>query len=125
MKRNPLTITIGALLIVVFFVLLTCGQVRKSTVVVITTFGKATRTLPDPGFYMKWPWPIQQAHVFDQRIQNFDDKFDEAQTFDHYTLLTMTYVGWKIKDPQAFFPKFANGSNPEAQIHEAERTMEG
>ncbi|MDB6064860.1 MAG: hflC 3 [Pedosphaera sp.] len=113
------------MLIVVFFVLLTCGQVRKSTVVVITTFGKPTRTLPDPGFYMKWPWPIQQEHVFDQRIQNFEDKFDEAQTFDHYTLLTMAYVGWKIKDPQAFFPKFANGSAPDAEIHAAERTMEG
>src|ERR1700757_2053929 len=118
MKRNPLTIAIGALLLVIFFVLLTCGQVRKSTVVVITTFGKPTRTIPDPGFYWKWPW--QQEHVFDQRIQNFEDKFDEAQTFDHYTLLTMAYVGWKIKDAQAFFPKFANGSIPEA-----ERNMEG
>src|SRR5579863_9972190 len=120
MKRNPLTITIGALLVVVFGVLLFFIQVRKSTVVVITTFGKPTRTLPEPGLYLKWPWPIQQAYTFDQRIQNFEDKFDEALTEDSYNLLTLVYVGWKIKDPQAFFPKFANGSIPEA-----EKAMEG
>ncbi|MDB6109592.1 MAG: hflC 2, partial [Pedosphaera sp.] len=34
--------------------------------------------------------------------------------------MTMVYVGWKISDPQAFFPKFANGS-----IVEAEKTLEG
>jgi len=120
MKRNPLTITIGALLVVIFGVLLFFIQVRKSTVVVITTFGKPTRTLPEPGLYLKWPWPIQQAYTFDQRIQNFEDKFDQALTEDSYNLLTLVYVGWKIKDPQAFFPKFANGSIPAA-----ERAMEG
>lgn len=115
MKRNPLTLTIGALLIIVFGVLLFFGQVRKSTVVVITTFGKPTRTLIEPGLYMKWPWPIQQAYTFDQRIQNFDDKFDQALTADSYNLLTMVYVGWKINNATNFFPKFANGSVPEAE----------
>ena len=115
MKKNPLTITIGALLIIVFGVLLFFVQVRKSTVVVITTFGKPTRTLEQPGLYMKWPWPIQQAYIFDQRIQNFDDKFDQALTADSYNLLTMVYVGWKINNATNFFPKFANGSVPEAE----------
>ena len=66
MKRTPLiTLLIGALLLVVFFVLLFCGQVRKSTVVVITTFGKPTRTIKEPGFYVRLPWPIQQVYTFD------------------------------------------------------------
>src|SRR4051812_47198558 len=98
MKRNPLTLTIGALLLIVFVALLFFGQVRKSTVVVITTFGKPTRTLEKPGLYGKWPWPIEQAYTFDQRIQNFDDKFDQALTSDNYNLLTMVYVGWKINN---------------------------
>ena len=69
---------------------------------------------------MKWPPPIQWVNTFDQRIQNFEDKLDEALTADHYNLLTMVYVGWKIKDAQEFFPRFKNGS-----IAEAERQMEG
>jgi membrane protease subunit HflC len=120
MKKKPLTIVVALLLVIIFGSWLVCFQVRKSTVVVVTTFGKPTRTLPDPGFYMKWPPPIQWVNVFDQRIQNFEDKLDETLTSDHYNLLTMVYIGWKIKDAQAFFPNFKNGSIPEA-----ERQMEG
>lgn len=112
---------IGILLIIIFVAIFCCGAVRKSTFVVITTFGNPTRTKAEPGFYMKWPPPIQQAYVFDQRIQNFEnEKLDESLTADHYNLLTRVYVGWKIKDPQEFFPKFKDGS-----ISEAERQMEG
>ena len=45
MKRNPLILTIGVLLIAMVFLLLFVFQVRQSEVVVVTTFGKPTRTL--------------------------------------------------------------------------------
>src|SRR5882757_3600256 len=120
MKKNLLTFTVAGLLVVIFGLWLFCFQVRKSTVVVITTFGKPTRTYDQPGFYLKGPPPIEFVNIFDQRIQNFEDKLDETLTHDNYNLLTMVFVGWKIKDAQAFFPKFKNGSIPEA-----ERQMEG
>jgi membrane protease subunit HflC len=121
MKKNPLMLAIGVVLIVIFFAIFCCGAVRKSTFVVITTFGNPTRKIESPGFYMKWPPPIQQAYTFDQRIQNFEnEKLDESLTLDHFNLLTRVYVGWKISDPEAFFPKFKDGS-----IAEAERQMEG
>ena len=116
MKRNPLTLVIAGFLLIVFIALLFFGQVRQSTVVVVTTFGKATRTIDQPGWYAKAPWPIQQSYVFDQRVQNFeDDKFDQSLTADNYNLLSMVYVGWKINDATNFFPKFANGSIAEAE----------
>ncbi len=129
MKKNPLTIIIGILLIIIFGLWLFVFQVRKSEVVLITTFGKPTRAIVEPGGpYFKWPWPIERVYRFDQRIQNFDDKFDEALTSDHYNLLSMVYVGWKISDPQAFFPKFASGAVSEtdrSSIFRAESTLEG
>src|ERR1700684_212238 len=101
--KNPLTLVIGVVLIIIFAMLLFCGQVRKSTVVVITTFGNVTRTISTPGFYMKCHGPIQQAYVLDQRIQNFEgDKLEEAMTSDKYPLLTTIYVGWKINDATNF-----------------------
>lgn len=116
MKRNTLTLTIGILLLIVFGSILFCVQVRQSTVVVVTTFGKPVRTLDKPGLYFKLPPPVQWTYVFDQRIQNFDDdRFDQAQTSDSFNLLTMVYVGWRISDPQAFLPKFENGSLAEAE----------
>jgi membrane protease subunit HflC len=120
MKRNPLTFIIGLLLIIIFVLLLFVFQVRQTEVAVVTTFGKPTRPITKPGAYLKWPWPIQKVYKFDQRTQNFEDKLTEDQTRDNNILLTMVYVGWRITDPQVFFPKFPGGS-----IAEAERHLEG
>lgn len=117
MKRNPLTLIIGLLLIVIFVLLLFVFQVRQTEVAVVTTFGKPTRPITKPGAYLKWPWPIQKVYKFDQRTQNFEDKLTEDQTRDNNILLTMVYVGWRITDPQVFFPKFPGGSIAEAEKH--------
>ena len=115
MKRNLLTVVIGAVLIVIFALLLFVFQVRLSEVAVVTTFGKPVQNITEPGAYFKWPWPIQKVYKFDQRVQNFEDKFNENYTADHITLLASVYVGWKISDAKAFFPKFAGGSVSAAQ----------
>jgi modulator of FtsH protease HflC len=115
MKRNVLTVVIGAVLIVIFALLLFVFQVRKSEVAVVTTFGKPVRDLTEPGPYFKWPWPIQKVYKFDQRVQNFEDKYSENLTKDQIGLMTSVYVGWKISDAARFFPKFAGGSVPAAQ----------
>jgi len=119
MKRNLLTFVIGGVLAVVFILLLFTFQVRQTEVAVVTRFGKPVRNLTEPGFKGKWPWPIEKHVKFDQRIQTFEDKFTEDQTADSVQLLTMVYVGWRISDAQAFFPKFAGGS-----VSAAERMLE-
>jgi membrane protease subunit HflC len=115
MNRNFLTVVIGAVLILIFALLLFVFQVRQSEVAVVTTFGKPVRDLTEPGPYLKWPWPVQKVYKFDQRTQNFEDKYSENLTSDSITLLTSVYVGWKISDAATFFPKFAGGSVPAAQ----------
>ncbi len=112
MKRNPLTLIIGVLLIIVFGLLLFVFQVRQSEVAVVTTFGNPTRPITQPGAYLKWPWPIQKVWWFDQRVQNFEDRLTEGLTQDSFNLLTSVYVGWKVTDPAAFFPRFAGSANP-------------
>jgi membrane protease subunit HflC len=122
MKRTPITLVIGALLLIVAALLLFTFQVRKSEVAVVTTFGRPTRPITEPGAYFKAPWPIQNVYKFDQRVQNFEnDKLTEGLTRDSFNLLTSVYLGWKITDPQAFFPKFAASPKP---IAEAEKNLE-
>lgn len=121
MKRNPLTLAIGVLLLIIVALLLFCFQVRKSEVAVVTTFGAPKRQITEPGAYFKLPWPIQSVHKFDQRVQNFEDKLTEGLTRDSFNLLTSVYCGWKITDPKAFFPKFAGSANA---IDEAEKGIE-
>jgi modulator of FtsH protease HflC len=114
MKRNPLTIIIGVLLILIFGFLLFSFQVRTTDVAVVTTFGKPTRPITEPNLYFKWPWPIQRVWTFDKRVQNFEDRLTEGLTQDGFNLLTSVYVGWKVSDPTAFFPRFAGSANPMA-----------
>jgi membrane protease subunit HflC len=116
MKRNVLTVVIGAVLIVIFALLLFVFQVRQSEVAVVTTFGRpSARPYDQPGAYFKWPWPIQKVYKFDQRTQNFEDKFSESLTADNNNLIVTIYVGWRISDAAVFFPKFAGGSVSAAQ----------
>ncbi len=112
MKRNPLTLIIGLLLILIFGFLLFTFQVRTTEVAVVTTFGNPTRPITEPNLYFKWPWPIQKVWTFDRRVQNFEDRLTEGLTRDSFNLLTSVYVGWKVSDPTAFFPRFAGSANP-------------
>ncbi|MBA4149138.1 MAG: protease modulator HflC [Verrucomicrobia bacterium] len=119
MKRNTFTIVIGGLLLVIFGLLLFVFQVRQSEVAVVTRFGKPDRTKTEPGAFARLPWPIEKVHKMDQRIQNFEDRFEETLTPDGYNLLVNVYVGWKVSKPELFFPRFANGS-----VAEAEKSLE-
>lgn len=121
MKRNSLTLVIGGVLVVIFGLLLFTFQVRTTEVAVVTTFGKPSgKGLTEPGFYVKAPWPIQRVYYFDKRVQIYEDKITEDYTSNKVTLLTSVYIGWRITDPNAFFPKFANGS-----VTEAEKVLSG
>src|SRR5215475_2951006 len=101
MKRSYLIVVVGALLVVIFAFWLCAFQVRTTEVAVVTTFGKPSRSLNEPGLYFKWPPPVQRVYKFDQRIQSseFENKFREDLTADNIPLLTSVYIGWHIIEP--------------------------
>jgi membrane protease subunit HflC len=123
MKQNPLAIAIGVVLLIIVGLLLFVFQVRTSEVVVITTFGRPTRDVSEPGPHLRLPWPIEKVHRLDQRVQNFEDPLTQGLTSDSFNLLTSVYVGWKITDPKAFFPKFADSSEPIARAEQRLQEM--
>jgi modulator of FtsH protease HflC len=111
MKRSSLIIVVGALLVIIFGFWLCAFQVRTTEVAVVTTFGKVSRSLSEPGLYFKLPPPIQRVYKFDQRIQSseFENKFREDLTADNIPLLTSVYIGWRITQPGTFLQKFPAG----------------
>jgi membrane protease subunit HflC len=117
MKRSPLTIAVAFVLIVIFGLLLFVYQVRKSEVAVVTLFGKVhdVKDTPGPGFRL--PWPIERVDKLDQRIQNFEGKFEQVKLPDQNLIFLLVYVGWRIDDPAQFYPKFKNGSVAAAQSY--------
>jgi len=121
MKRNLFSLSIGALIVVVFLFLLFSFQVRQSEVAVVTTFGKPTRIINQPGLNWKAPPPIERVYKFDQRTQNFEDRLTEGQTRERFNILTSVYVGWRITNAATFLPKFAGNASP---IIEAEKKLD-
>lgn len=122
MKRNILTVIVGAVLVVIFALLLFVFQVRQSETAVVTTFGKPVDTYTNAGAYFKWPWPVQKVYKYDQRVQNFEDKFSENYTGDSIILLSSVYVGWKITAAGTFIRKFPG--DPSVSIPNAQSKLE-
>ncbi|MGD0814962.1 MAG: protease modulator HflC [Verrucomicrobiota bacterium] len=115
MKRSRLTIAVAFVLIVIFGLLLFVYQVRKSEVAVVTLFGKVDHVKETPGPGFRLPWPIENVYKLDQRIQNFEGRFEQVKLPDQNLIFLLVYVGWRIDDPALFFPRFTNGSVVAAQ----------
>jgi membrane protease subunit HflC len=118
MKKNPITLITGVVLVVLFFFMLFSYQVRETEVAVVTTFGRYSRSITEPGFRFRLPWPIEKVYEFDKRLQNFESKYEQTITRDQINIVAQVYVGWRISDPRVFLERF-NGD-----LQEAQRTLE-
>lgn len=118
MKHSPINLAVGALLLLIFALLLFVFQVRTTETAVVTTFGRVSGQV-DPGPHFRWPWPVQSVYKFDKRVHNFESKFEQIFTADGNSLLISIYVGWNINDATAFLTRF-NGDN-----RKAEASLEG
>jgi modulator of FtsH protease HflC len=114
MNKNLISLVTGGILLLIFASILFCFQVRNAEVAVVTTFGKYSETIDEPGLEFKWPWPIQKVHKFDSRLQNFERKFEQTTTGDAKPLIIEVFVGWKISDPAIYLERF-NGDAIKAQ----------
>ena len=118
MKNSTINLAIGGLLLLIFFLLLFIFQVRKTETAVVTTFGRVS-SQAGPGAHFRWPWPVQSVHKFDQRVHNFESKFEQVLTSDGNNLLISVYVGWNVSDATVFLTRF-NGDR-----RKAETSLEG
>jgi membrane protease subunit HflC len=102
MKNIAIAIFI-AFVVITLSLYLVSFQVRDTESCLVTTFGKATRPLVDPGVHFKWPFPIQQVHKFDSRMRIFAPQVEETPTAGGEPIIVNTYVVWKIAQPLEFF----------------------
>lgn len=119
MKNSRLSFVVGGLLLLLFLALLFCFQVRTTEVAVVTTFGRYSRDISEPGLYFRLPVPIQSIYRFDNRLQNFERKFEQSTTRDARNLLVTMYVGWRVESARKFLELFGGDTA------KAENTLEG
>lgn len=115
MKRKFLNLTVAVVLLGIVGLMLFVYQVRLSQAAVVTRFGRVVKVNKEPGPDWRLPYPIEQVYVLDQRIQNFQDNFEEIKLHDQNIIFVSLYLGYRISEPGVFFQNFLNGSISEAE----------
>lgn len=102
MKNIAITIFVLLLISVIglFFI---SFQVRQTESALVMTFGKPSRQITDPGWYFKWPPPIEWVYTFDSRMRVFEAQIGETTTKGAVPIIVNTYVVWKIAEPLNFY----------------------
>jgi membrane protease subunit HflC len=83
----------------IFLFSLTLFVVAEGEAAVVTTFGRPSRTVTEPGFHLRWPAPVQVVHRFDLRLQALESPLEQVQTRDGESLIITAFLGWKVADP--------------------------
>lgn len=117
MKNLAIAIFV-TLIVITLCLYLISFQVRETESCLVTTFGKATadNEITKPGWYFKWPFPIQQIHTFDSRMRVFEVEAEETPTAGGEPIIVNTYVVWKIAEPLKFFNAVRTAKNPEDEL---------
>jgi len=109
MQKNYISLTVGAILVIIFGFMLFSFQVRQTEVAIKTQFGEVVKDENgkagiEPGFRLRWPWPINKVQKFDNRLQSSETAFAQ-KSIQGGTILIKTFVNWKIDDnnPRAFY----------------------
>lgn len=76
--------------------------VDETQQVVILQLGKPVKTVTEPGFNFKLPFPFQEKIVFDDRLLEYDSPPEAILSKDKKSLIVDNYVRWKIVDPLQF-----------------------
>lgn len=115
MKSISIPLFLLVLLVVVALVSATF-QVRETELALVTTFGKPTRQITEPGLYFKWPPPVEWVQKFDSRLRILEAELGETTTKGAVPVIVNTFVVWRIADPLVFFNAVGNVTEAEAKL---------
>ncbi len=115
-NQKIFTIIVAAILAAVLLFYLVTFQVRVTQIAVVTTFGKPTQAIKEPGLYWKFPYPFQDYFTFDARVQIFSGKLEQTYTSDSKNIIIETYIGWRIEDPILFLSRAGTIKNAQKNI---------
>ncbi len=126
MKNIAITIFI-ALLVAVLALFLVTFQVRETQSALIVTFGEATSEdqIKEPGWYFRWPFPIQRIHKFDSRMRVLEVEITETPTKGDVPIIVNTYVVWRIAEPLKFFKAVGAVVDAEGYLRSQLRNTQG
>lgn len=114
--KNLWAIIFVLLILVVLGMLLFSFRVRETEIALVMTFGKPTATKIDPGWYFKWPPPVNVVYRFDGRSHIYETVLEETTTKGGDPIDVTSYIIWKIGDPQKFRESVQDVGNAEDKL---------
>ncbi|MFK7759285.1 MAG: SPFH domain-containing protein [Phycisphaerales bacterium] len=108
---------ISIIVLVLFFLALVSFSatytVRFTESAVKTTFGKAGENsiITEPGFKLKWPFPVQSVTKYDTRTRIVQARSETQQTADDFQVIVEAFLTYKVVDPLKFFRSFSNAGD--------------
>ena len=78
---------------------------------VLTHFGRISPPVRQPGFHLKWPWPVSAIYKVDRRIHTLTNLPNELLTEDQKSILVDGYVLWRVVDPILFVEAIRTGES--------------
>ncbi len=100
--KLKITIT-GATLMVAVLAYFSIYTIRENELVIVTQFGKPTRTIDQSGLHWKMPGFLETVNRFDKRSDLFVTKPTQLLLGDKKPIIISCYILWKIHDPLLFF----------------------
>ncbi|HEV3060829.1 MAG TPA: protease modulator HflC [Vicinamibacterales bacterium] len=101
---------------VALLVWLSTFTVSETDLVIVTLFGRPTRTISDAGLHAKWPF--ESVLRFDRRLMVYDPGSSEFLTKDKKNLVLGSAVCWRITDPSRFLQTVGDATGAEMRLHD-------
>ena len=117
MKKTIIIITIIAVAAVLICLKASLYVVDVRLQAVITQFGKPTRTVTEPGLYVKSPF-IQEVRYFDKRLLEWIGEPSDILTRDKENIGVGTWARWKIVDPLKFYTSLGTEARGQGVLDE-------
>ncbi len=87
---------------------------------IVFQLGEIVRIIKEPGWYLKWPSPVQNVRYFDGRVQTLDAKEPEQFiTKEKINVRVDLFVKWRILDVKQYYVS-VGGDERRAQIRLAQ-----
>lgn len=96
------------LVVILGFIFMITFTASEKEYVVLTRFGKPTRTISTSGLYNKLPGFLETVNRIDRRTHVFTTQPIQLLLGDKNPIVLTCYVCWRVRDPLLFFQSLVN-----------------
>ena len=100
--RNIALVCLVVVILAVLLLSFISFQVSETECALVMTFGEPKKEITEPGFYWRWPAPIQTLVKYDARPRIYEGVMEETSTKGSEPIIVSTYIVWKIDQPRKF-----------------------